>query len=131
MFFIMGISRGEKKLPFVKTMVCSACGKFGRLEAYMTYTYFTLFFIPLFRWNTEYFVMSSCCGTVYSIEKSLGKRIQKGEEVILKDEDLIHRTAHSNFAGPSYENEDITRCPSCGYTTKEDFLYCPKCGRRL
>ncbi len=124
MFFIMGISQGKKKLDFVHTMVCSLCGKFGRLEAYMTYTYFSLFFIPLFRWNVEYFVTSTCCGTVYSIDKSLGKRIQRGEDVTLKEEDLYP-------TGRQDGRREASRCPSCGYITSYDFDYCPKCGRKL
>lgn len=124
MFFIMGISSGEKKLNFVQTIVCSVCGKFGRLEAYMTYTYFSLFFIPLFRWNVKYFVVSSCCGTVYSIDKSLGKRIQKGEEVNLTENDLIKAGYHSQRSASSV-------CPSCGYPVNKEFEFCPKCGKKL
>ncbi len=124
MFFILGISKGERKLNFVQTFVCSACGKFGRFEAYMTYTYFTLFFIPLFRWNTEYYVVSSCCGTVYSIDKALGKRIQKGEEIHLNDNDLLK-------VGSPFKRSEALGCPSCGYPVSKDFEFCPKCGRKL
>lgn len=124
MFFIMGISSGEKKLNFVQTIVCSVCGKFGRLEAYMTYTYFSLFFIPLFRWNVKYFVVSSCCGTVYSIDKSLGRRIQKGEEVSLTENDLIQAGHHS-------QRNESPGCPFCGYPVSKEFEFCPKCGRKL
>ena len=47
MFFIFGISSGKKRLDFNQTMICPNCGHFGRLEVYMTYMYFSLFFIPL------------------------------------------------------------------------------------
>jgi hypothetical protein len=88
MFFIFGISSGEKKLNFVQTMVCSRCGQFGRLEVFMTYQYFSLFFIPIFRWGLRFFVKSTCCGTVYQLETSMGKRILKGEPITLTEEDL-------------------------------------------
>ncbi|MEI3186501.1 MAG: hypothetical protein V8S27_00225 [Lachnospiraceae bacterium] len=50
MFFIMGISQGEKKLNFDQTIMCNHCGQYGHLEVYMIYSYLSLFFIPIFKW---------------------------------------------------------------------------------
>lgn len=123
MFFIFGISNGEKELKFNQTMICSRCGQFGRLNVYMTYMYFSLFFIPIFFWNKKYFAKSTCCNTVYSLSSDIGKKIRRGEEVIISENDLIPISGSGqNFAG---------FCPSCGYHTEPDFEYCPKCGRRL
>jgi hypothetical protein len=123
MFFIFGISNGEKKLNFLQTIVCSDCGQFGRLELYMTYMYFSLFFIPIFKWGRRYYVKSSCCHTVYELDRELGRRLHRGETVNLTEEEL-------HAAGRSYQAK-CGCCPSCGYTTAADFDYCPKCGRRL
>ena len=56
MFFIGGISNEEKKLDYVQNTTCPKCGKFSRMEVYMTYMYFSLFFVPIFKWSKKYFV---------------------------------------------------------------------------
>ena len=43
MFFIFGISTKEKDLDFNQTTICPSCDAYGRLEAFMTYSYFSLF----------------------------------------------------------------------------------------
>ena len=47
MFFIMGVSQGQKKLNFDQLIVCGRCGRYGHLEVYMVYSYLSLFFIPV------------------------------------------------------------------------------------
>ena len=32
MFFIMGVSQGQKKLNFDQLIVCGRCGRYGHLE---------------------------------------------------------------------------------------------------
>lgn len=127
MFFIIGISQSQKKLNFIQTIVCSRCGQFGRYEIFMTYTFFSLFFIPIFKWNRNFFVKTSCCNTTYTIDPSLGKRILKGEQVILNDSDLHPYGTANSYNG----NNRLNRCPNCGYETSYDFQYCPKCGTKL
>ncbi len=122
MFFIMGISNGNKKLNYVQTMLCSACGQFGRYEVFMSYMYFSLFFIPIFKWNRRYYVKSTCCNRHYEIDAALGKRIRRGENITLREEDL-----HA-IGGMGSRPE---RCPNCGYPVTSDFSYCPGCGTRL
>ena len=51
MIFIGGISSAVKQLEYLKTVICSVCGGYGRYQVFMTYTYFSFFFIPLFKWN--------------------------------------------------------------------------------
>lgn len=123
MFFVFAISNGEKRLDYSQTMICSKCGQFGRLEVYMTYMYFSLFFIPLIFWNRKYYVKSSCCNTVYSLNPDIGKRIRRGEHVDLSDNHLepVALSRHS-------PNKS---CANCAYLSEADFDYCPKCGSRL
>jgi len=121
MFFIFGISQGEKKLDFQQTAVCACCGGYGRYEVYMTYMYFSLFFIPIIRWKKQYFVTTACCGAVSEIDRELGERIQKGQVNEIRESDL-HFDCHG---------DTIKRCGNCGYETGEDFQYCPKCGGPL
>ena len=122
MFFIFGISTKEKDLDFNQTTICPSCDAYGRLEAFMTYSYFSLFFIPILKWNKKYYMRSSCCGSLYIIDKDLGKAIERGERVTINESDL-------HPININYHRERV--CPSCNYQINEEFEYCPKCGRRL
>jgi len=122
MFLIIGISQGEKKLEFSQTIVCPCCGRYGSIEVYMTYMYFSLFFLPLIKWNKKYYVKTTCCRGACGIDRALGSGVKSGMITEINPADLQFRCAHSG--GP-------LRCAYCGYETHEDFQYCPKCGREL
>ncbi len=121
MFFMIGVNSREKELPFHQMAVCSACGAYGRYSVFMTYSVLTLFFIPCFRWNRQYFARTSCCGTVYRLDPAIGRCIERGEDVTIRPE-------HLQKAGSRPGNGC---CPYCGYPAGQDFVYCPKCGRPL
>ncbi len=121
MFFIMGISQGEKKLDVNQTIVCRSCGKYGRIEAYMVYSYLSLFFIPVLKWNRRYFVKTSCCSTMVPISNELGEQLRRGEHTYIP-EDIIPDT---------WQGQQIKHCARCGYETEENFQYCPKCGEEF
>ena len=122
MFFIGGISNGEKKLDYVQSIVCPRCNAFGRMEVYLTYMCFSFFFIPIFKWNKKYFVKNTCCNSIYILDKEIGFKISKGENISISENDL----QLANYNQPS-----INRCLNCGYIGDEDFQYCPKCGQKL
>ncbi len=118
MFFIFGISQKEEKLDFSETIICPACGSYGRMEVFCSYSYFSLFFIPLFRWGRKYFVKATCCGSVCAIDRALGDSIRKGE------------TGRIDPSSLSFKS--VTRCRICGYIPKgEKCTFCPECGSRL
>lgn len=121
MFFIMGISDGEKQLKFDQPMVCPCCSQSGCLQVTVEYMFFSLFFIPLFKWNKRYFVKTSCCSAVAELEKVLGRSIESGDAAAL---DLQALRFSRSFGG-------ARRCAACGYETAEHFQYCPKCGHPL
>lgn len=161
MFFIMGMSQGEKQLDYSKTVICGECGRYGRYEVFMTYMYLSFFFIPLFKWNKHYYVRMSCCQTVYELDPEVGRRIAAGENVEIDPRDMQKiNTGHSAYyeqyrQSEAYEHDDtrsgetaagaeslgtakmlpgssdIKVCPNCGYTSPGDYEYCPKCGRKL
>lgn len=122
MFFIMGVSQGQKKLDFDQLIVCRRCGRYGHLEVYMTYTYLSLFFIPVFKWGKHYIVRTGCCDAAVEIQPELGRQIARGEVTSLP-EDIVPETR--NIAG------DRRRCGNCGFETEEDYQFCPKCANRL
>lgn len=128
MIFIGGISQGRKILDYVRTVICGCCGRYGRYEVIMTYTYFSFFFIPLFKWNRQFYVRMTCCGAVYSLEKEAGQKILAGQDVEIRPEDL---TLVQGGDGSGTYGRMKKHCSRCGYETFEDFEYCPKCGERF
>lgn len=122
MFLMIGISTGQKQLNFVKSIICSNCSKFGRYEIYMVYTSLTLFFIPILKWNKHYYVKTTCCQKTYELNPNIGKKIHRGEDVDIKEEDLTPLQSYANFG---------STCPVCGNHLSNDYIYCPKCGHKL
>ncbi|MBQ1533233.1 MAG: zinc ribbon domain-containing protein, partial [Erysipelotrichaceae bacterium] len=103
---------------------CDICDQFGRFSVFVTYMVLTLFFIPTFRWNRRYYVRTSCCNTIYELDPSIGRRIEAGEQLTIRDEDLTLVSRGRSMTSHK-------KCPVCGYETEEDFEYCPMCGRRF
>ena len=97
MFFIIGLTTGRKDLKFNQMVICS---------------------------RKQYFVQTSCCGTVYRLDPEVGKRVARGEELEIRQEDL-------EPVSGGWPGGQMKRCPNCGYTTDEDFTFCPKCGGRF
>ena len=122
MFFIIGVSDKRKELEFAQSILCRACGNYGRYSVFMIYTVLSLFFIPTIKWNRRYYVQTSCCGRIYELDPQIGKRIERGERVDIVDDDL-------NDSGR--RDRVYKTCRNCGYSTDEDFDFCPKCGERL
>ena len=127
MFFMMGITEGRKNLDYNQTEICSVCGRYGRFQVFMTYTVLSLFFIPCFKWNRHYYVQTSCCNTLYELDREMGRRMERGEDVRILPE-------HLKIVGNGKSDHHYSgckRCQNCGYETTEDFVFCPKCGMRL
>lgn len=122
MFFIFGVSSKQENFDFSQTTICKTCGSYGRLEAFMTYSYFSLFFIPILKWNKKYYIKSTCCGSIYTIDEELGKAIRRGENIKIEDRDL--NPINNNYRKVQY-------CQNCNYKIEDDFEYCPKCGEKL
>lgn len=121
MFFIMGVSQGQKKLDFDQMIICGHCGRYGHLSVYVVYSYLSLFFIPIFKWGRRYYVKTSCCDTTVELDEELGRQIERGQ-VTSVPESIIPNTCQ-------YQKKH--RCGACGYETDEDFQFCPKCGGKL
>lgn len=119
----MGITQGRKDFEYGHLMTCSLCGAYGRFNVFMTYTVLSLFFIPCFKWNKHYYVQTSCCNALYELDPEVGKRISRGEDVEIRQEDLTRVLNGRSSA--------VKVCQNCGYMTDEDFEFCPKCGIRF
>ena len=123
MFFMMGISPGRKDFDWNQMMICDQCGSYGRYQVFMTYMCLSLFFIPCFKWNKQYYVQSTCCNTIYALDPDIGRQIARGEDVEIRPEHLTKVQAGYRKRGKL--------CGNCGFETQEDYDFCPKCGRRF
>ena len=127
MLFIAGVTQGTKEILYQAAVsVCGRCGRYGRYQVYMTYMCLSLFFIPILKWNKKYYARTTCCQTVYELAPEVGRRLEKGEAIEIRPQDL---TPVSGTEGGW--NMGRKRCANCGYETDEDFEFCPKCGRRF
>jgi len=117
MFFLIGIGQEEEKLDYVQTGLCPCCGHYGRYEVYRRASVFRLFFIPLFRFDKQYYVRMSCCSSLAPIQKETGRMIERGEVAELRD--------------LSFRGRGKCRCSRCGYPLEQDFEFCPKCGGQI
>lgn len=122
MFFITGFRSGKKAFRCKGQEICATCGAYGRYSMVMTYNEITLFFIPLFKVSKKYYLYKNCCDNLYQISPALGKRIAKGEDVEVREEDLIV------IEGRDYKSY---KCGHCHFVTKENFEFCPKCGAKF
>lgn len=123
MFFIMGSGTANKQLDFDQLIICKSCGKYGHIKIIELYSYFSVFFIPIFKWNKRYIAHMSCCGESCEIDTEIGKEIAGGQRTELSEEMLTFQ----NRTEYNYKK----RCTMCGYETAEDFEFCPKCGNRF
>jgi hypothetical protein len=124
MFLVFGVNNGSNTMNFRQNIVsCPCCGRYGALEVFKEYSYFSLFFVPVFYFNRHYYVHTTCCGSIGEIDKELGLKIAKGEvtEIDVNQLKFTHTRGNMNFK----------RCAGCGYETKENFDFCPRCGRKF
>ena len=122
MIFIGGIATGRKDFDFRQTMICKKCGRYSSISVFMVYTYFSFFFIPLFKWGKKYYAVSNCYNTLFSIDPEQGRSIEKGERMELREEDL-------HLIG--MDGSRSLHCTDCGYLLTPEYEYCPKCGKKL
>jgi hypothetical protein len=120
MFFIAGISSNQKQLEYNQMLICPGCGKYCGIEVFITYMYFSLFFIPIIKWSKKYYVKSNCCKSIFTLSKELGSQIEKGMTVTINDRDIEKVNNEYNMGHHNH-------CPNCGYVLDESFKYCPNC----
>lgn len=123
MFFIgiFGVEQGQKQIGCYNNVICSSCGAFTRYQIFKGYSYFHIFFIPAFKWNTKYYVKSDCCGSINELDPSLGSEYERGLSPEIRSEHL-----RPVYAGPA-----CGICANCGAKVDAGFRFCPRCGKGL
>ncbi len=122
MFFIgiFGMQQGNKQLPNTTNVICPNCHSMSQYEVYKTYTYFHIFFIPTFRWNTKYIVKARCCNTLYELDPDVGHAYESNESVSIRESDL--HVMHQGIREHT--------CPHCDKTVDGSFRFCPTAARK-
>ena len=125
MFFIgvFGIENKDKIIKENQKIYCKGCNDYVTGRIIKSYDFFHFFFIPIFKWNENYYVVFNNCNHLYSISKEKGKSIEHGENYEINYWDL------KDFEGSNYENND--RCYNCGREIGIGYIYCPYCGQKI
>lgn len=123
MFFvgIFGVQQKEKEIATLEDLECKNCDEKGKCYLIKNYTYFHIFFIPIYKWNENYYVYCQGCNKVFSISKEKGKKVENGEKNVITYWDLKEI---------GYACSPKT-CKHCKKELDSSFEYCPYCGRKL
>lgn len=127
MFFIgvFGVDNKEKEVKIINNLTCKNCSISTKGRLMKSFTFFHFFFIPLFKWNENYYVICDGCNSIYSISREKGKAIESGECLEITYWDLNE----VNNRGENYYS--IKRCSKCNKQLDTSFEYCPYCGEKL
>lgn len=83
------------------------------------YSYFHIFFIPLFHFHVVYYAVCPDCSAVYVIEKNKAAQLCRDPNTVINTSDM--NTVHRGSGV----------CPACGANVRPEDAYCPKCGQKL
>ena len=124
MFFIgvFGIEDKEKEIKIIEKIQCKSCNKIERGKLIKSFRYFHFFFIPLFKWNEEYYLVCESCNKVFSIPKDKGKGIESGDNIEITYWDLKEINTNYNYTSV---------CNACKKIVDSKYDYCPYCGNKL
>ncbi len=122
MFFIgvFGTSFKEKEVADVTLDQCPNCTGTPVGHVVTRYSYFHIFFLPIYKWNQEFAVYCSSCRSWFHLEAEVGHQVEDGTLKSLNYWQLKNGTA----VHPS------SRCGNCGCEMNETFIYCPRCGEK-
>lgn len=129
MFFIgiFGIENKDKEIKIIDNITCKRCNKIIRGKLMKNYDFFHFFFIPLFKWNENYYIVCNECNSVYTISKEKGKSIENEDNIEISYWDL--QEVNNEYNNNGYYG--INRCQNCGEEVESRFKYCPHCGSKI
>ena len=124
MFFIgiFGIETKNVELKRLAPTMCKNCRGVEAFNLFKHYHQFHFFFIPLFKWKVEYYIVCEACQLIATIPTEKGQALEMGEpvELTLWDQEIV------------YEPSQIKRrCPKCHEIIDPTYQYCPHCGNHL
>lgn len=117
MFFIgvMGLDNKEDILREVEVQ-CPNCNV-NHLFLLHSYNRFHFFFLPILKWEHNYYLLCKNCDSLYGINK------EKGYEASIKN--------HVKFTYWDLSPIRVDKlCESCKKSLNGEFEYCPYCGHK-
>jgi hypothetical protein len=89
MFIIAGISPKIKPLGSIRGCACPACGEAAELAVIHKYMTPHIFFIPTFRFHSEYIATCGHCASILAIDEEKGRMFAKNPETVIRPGDLL------------------------------------------
>lgn len=118
MFLIFGIDQRRNQGVTLKD------GAGESYLLYLTYTCFSLFFIPLFRWGKIHYLETA--GVARSIPKEDYDAMRQSGRVL--DRYVVHPEPQQ---ATSPKRDCVNEyCPVCKQKLEKGFSYCPYCGQK-
>lgn len=124
MFIIFGM--GSKKSKPIEIFDINN----KRYYLFFIYAYFSLFFIPIFKWNKQFFIAT----------EGVEREILKEEFITMKQSGAVDskfvinpQQHHANtYKDTSEKNQECANefCPVCKNKLDKKHLYCPFCGQK-
>lgn len=129
MFFIgvFGIEHKQRELCEINQLQCKNCGGVSSGKLYKTFQCFHFFFIPIIKWNEEYYLKCNNCRRVFKISSERGRNFEKGIGEKLTYWDL--EEVENNYVDEDSDQKRV--CQSCGEKTDNKYKYCPYCGNKM
>lgn len=97
MFFVAGISPKIKPLGMTSGCACPACKNISPLHVIYKYMTPHVFFIPTFRFHSEYIATCPNCASVMELQTEKGHAFRKDPDVRIETGDL--RVLQNNRRG--------------------------------
>lgn len=125
MFFIgiFGADKRKKDIKVLDNLQCKNCEGNVSGKLIKVYSFFHIFFIPLYIWDEHYYIVCNRCKSVYEIPKEKGKEIEKNRDINLTYWDL--KLIENNYKSNNYV------CEVCGSKLEDNFEFCPYCGNKI
>ncbi len=118
MFFLFGINSKEELVREFKLKSADGESK-DTYRLFVSYSYLSVFFIPLFKWGHEFWVINSL-GDEYAIDKDKAEEVMWDEDEKIRKSDLHLMKRHTDYI-----------CPYCGARLDRHYAYCHECGAKL
>ena len=123
MFLIAGSGNRSRQLGRMEAQRCPGCGSVQGTELVKTYGYVHLFFLPVVKYDVQYFLLCPHCGAAWRLQKEDGRAMERGR---LPAVDAARLTPAGNHVVSQ------TRfCPRCGCETSPADRFCRSCGQEL
>jgi len=101
-------------------VICK-CGSLSKAEYYEKYTYFHVFFIPVFKWNREHLIRLRCCSSLYKASDDYADELRRSQNLDINRLEEIEISFNQTLKGI---------CAFCSERIHPSFSYCPYCGNR-